>query len=76
MNTPQEVAGRIKDIAKIKKISVAEVLRECELSKNTLSSMLSAGCLPRLDAICKIADYLDVSIDYLIGRTDNPEINR
>lgn len=24
----------------------------------------------------KIADYLDCSVDYLLGRTDNPEINR
>ena len=23
-----------------------------------------------------IADYLDGSIDYLVGRTDNPEVNR
>ena len=23
-----------------------------------------------------IADYLDCSIDYLVGRTDNPEVNR
>ena len=22
------------------------------------------------------ADYLDCSVDYLLGRTDNPEINR
>lgn len=26
--------------------------------------------------LAKIADYLDVSIDYLLGRTDKPEINR
>ena len=24
----------------------------------------------------KIADYLDCSVDYLLGRTDNPEINK
>ena len=24
----------------------------------------------------KIADSLDCSVDYLLGRTDNPEINR
>lgn len=23
-----------------------------------------------------IADYFDVSVDYLLGRTDNPEINK
>ena len=24
----------------------------------------------------RIADYLDCSVDYLLGRTDNPDINR
>lgn len=31
---------------------------------------------PNFDALLKIADYFNVSIDYLFGRTDNPEINR
>ena len=25
---------------------------------------------------CVLADYLDCSVDYLLGRTDNPEINK
>ncbi len=26
--------------------------------------------------LIKIADYFDVSLDYLFGRTDNPNINK
>jgi len=26
--------------------------------------------------LIRFADYFNVSIDYLLGRTDNPEINR
>ena len=26
--------------------------------------------------LTRIADYLDCSVDYLLGRTDNPEINK
>lgn len=26
--------------------------------------------------LAKIADYLGCSVDYLLGRTDNPEVNR
>lgn len=29
-----------------------------------------------LSLIIKLADYYNTSIDYLIGRTDNPEINK
>jgi len=29
-----------------------------------------------LEKLVALADYFDVSVDYLIGRTDNPKINR
>jgi transcriptional regulator with XRE-family HTH domain len=32
--------------------------------------------LPTIQNLTKIADYLDVSVDYLLGRTDKPEVNR
>lgn len=76
MINSQELANLIKDVAKSKKIAVGRMLSDCELSINTLSSMQSGGYYPRLEAITKIADYLDVSVDYLLGRTDNPEINK
>ncbi|MCL2853540.1 MAG: helix-turn-helix domain-containing protein [Defluviitaleaceae bacterium] len=28
---------------------------------------------PNHETLLKIADYFDVSIDYLVGRSDNPE---
>lgn len=31
---------------------------------------------PTFDILIRIADYFGVSIDYLVGRTDNPEINK
>lgn len=30
---------------------------------------------PSVSVAAKMADYFNVSIDYLVGRTDNPEIN-
>ena len=51
------------------------MLSDCRLSVNPFS-MQTGGYYPRIDDIFKIADYLDVSIDYLLGRTDKPEVNR
>ena len=34
------------------------------------------GSYPEGDLLPKLADYFDVSVDYLLGRTDNPKINR
>lgn len=76
MNNSQEVANLIKTLAKSKNLTIGKMLSDCQLSINTLSSMQSGGYYPRLEAIAKIADYLDCSVDYLLGRTDNPEINR
>ena len=46
------------------------------MNKNTLSNMQSGGFFPRAETIVRIADYLDCSVDYLLGRTDKPEVNR
>ena len=73
MNNSQELANVIKKRAKSLKISIGTLLSNCELSKNTLSSMQSGGYYPRIEALCKIADYLDCSVDYLLGLTDEPE---
>ncbi len=71
-----EVAKRIKLLAKQKNIKISELLQGCGLSKNALSTMTSRGSMPKADNLAKIADYLNCSIDYLLGRTDNPDINR
>lgn len=34
------------------------------------------GCKTHYDTLLKIADYYDVSVDWLMGRTDVREINR
>jgi transcriptional regulator with XRE-family HTH domain len=31
---------------------------------------------PTLENLIKLADFFNVSVDFLIGRTDNPEVNR
>ena len=64
-----DIAKRIRTKMKEDNIKIGEMLDSCELSKNALSSM-DSGFLPRLENLCKIADYLNVSIDYLLGRNE------
>lgn len=70
----KDIANRIKDRSKEQNVVIKQMLLECGLSKNALSSMLSGGSLPKSDNIAKIADYLNCSVDFLLGRTDNPNI--
>lgn len=46
------------------------MLLECGLSKNFLVAIRPESS-PGIANVVKLADYFDVSLDYLIGRTDN-----
>lgn len=78
MNTYESifVANKIKELLKVRKISASKMLIDCGMNKNALYTMQTSGYLPRLEAVAQIADYLDCSVDYLLGRTDNPEVNQ
>ena len=68
MYNAAEIATKINQILKEKKLSQKDMLEKCELSKNAISSMLSRGSMLRADNLARIADYLDCSMDYLMGR--------
>ena len=74
MYNSSNVAERIKSTAKRKGVSVKEVLENVGLGFNTMSNMKNS--MPKADNLARIADYLDCSVDYLLGRTDNPEVNK
>lgn len=74
MNNPQQIAFQIKQSAKEKNITVKQLLENCGLNINTISE-LSKGKQISYVNFAKIADYLAVSVDYLLGRTDNPMIS-
>lgn len=76
MYNSYKVAERIKETAKTKGIALGILFQDCDLSKNTLSTMQSREFLPRLETISKISDRLDCSVDYLIGRTENPQSHK
>lgn len=49
---------------------------ELNIAQNTLSQYETGVREPDLKTLRLLADFFDVSIDYLLERTDNPEINR
>ena len=76
MYNSSNVADKINLILKNKNISQKTMLKDCKLNKNIISTMLSRGSMPKADNLAKIADYLDCSVDYLLGRTDNPDSHK
>lgn len=65
-----DVAERIKAVAKSKNIPLKSLLDKVGLGVNTMINMKTS--MPKSDNLAKIADHLDVSVDYLLGRSDSP----
>lgn len=70
-----ETVTRIKETARKKGIKISDMLSQCDLSISTLSSMNKRGSWVQANSLAKIADCLDVSVDYLLGRTGTPDID-
>lgn len=75
MNNAQS-ASIIKSICKSKGITISALLLECNIRKSLIYDMEKRDWTPSAEIFEKIADYLGCSVDYLLGRTDNPEINK
>ena len=75
MYTSHNLAIMIKKQAKQQKTVIKDMLSECELGSNTMSALYHGKSIA-FDSLAKIADYLDCSGDYLLGRTDNPNSHK
>lgn len=52
------------------------VAKEINISSGIVTRWKIEGTLPNGETLIKIANYLNCSVDYLLGRTDNPDINK
>lgn len=69
---PPKVSARIKAVAKMRGVSVGNMLSDIGLGVNALANM-NHGKAIAFDRLARIADYLDCSVDYLMGRTESVE---
>ena len=63
---------RIKELANKQGLSINALEEKLGYSRNTLYSLKKQKA--STERMQEIADYLNVSLDYLLGRTDNPAI--
>ena len=62
----------VKDLCEKQGISLNTLEEKLELGKNSLYGLKRNQ--PSAERLQQIADYFNVSTDYLLGRTDNPTI--
>nr|DAN69449.1 MAG TPA: repressor protein [Caudoviricetes sp.] len=63
---------KIKELADKQGISLNILEEKLGFSRNTIYNMKKST--PNIERVSKIADYFNVSTDYLLGRTENPNI--
>ena len=67
---------RLKEIRKSKGISQLKLAMDLNTSQNTISRYETGEREPGIDELIKLADYFNVSVDYLLERTDNPKMQK
>ena len=70
------LTNRIKETCKDNGITIQKLLNDCQLSKGFIYDVERKNAFPSCDKIARIADFFDVSVDYLLGRTDVPNIQK
>ena len=75
MYITNDIAERIRERVSSQGKRIKVMLTELHLGINTISEFAKGKQISCI-SLARIADYLDCSVDYLLGRTDNPEVNK
>lgn len=73
MYNNKEIANKIKEETRVQGINLKEMLPKIGMGINAISQMANGHTINAI-SLAKIADYLNCSTDYLLGRTNRPEI--
>lgn len=63
--------NKLKVLREKRHITQVRLSIAAEVSQETISAYESGKAFPSVDTLIKIADFLNTSTDYLLGRTNN-----
>lgn len=67
----EEFPKRLRKLRESRKMSRRVLADFCQVSKSAIARYERGEQEPTVGAVCRIADYFEVSTDYLLGRTEN-----
>lgn len=70
---------RLTDLRKERDLSQSDIASYLGMSRSGIQGYETEGKEPSYSALCRLADYFDVTTDYLLGRSDErrrPPIHR
>ena len=65
---------RLKDVRNKFKMQQKDVCLSLNIPQNTYSQYENGKREPDSETLSRIADFFNVSVDYLLGRTDEPSV--
>lgn len=68
----RDFGNRIKSLRQLKDVSQEELGRFLGLSKQTISGIETGYRATTIEVSIALADFFNVSLDYLVGRSDDP----
>ncbi len=66
-------SSRLRQLRKAQNVSQSILAEHLSVSYHQVCKMETAHRSPSVEVLCALADYFNVSIDYLVGRSDNPQ---
>lgn len=72
----KSIVMRLKELRKSRGISQLKLAIDLNMNQNSISRYETGEREADYATLILFADYFDVSVDYLLGRTDNPKVNR
>ncbi len=66
----------LKAIREDRDIKQKDIAKFLSVSQNTYSQYETGVISLTAEVLIKLSDFYDVSIDYLLDRTNNPELNK
>ena len=67
----EKMIFRLKELRKERKISQLKLALDLNMNQNTISRYENMEREADYETLVKFADYFGVSVDYLLGRTEN-----
>ncbi|MBQ7935654.1 MAG: helix-turn-helix transcriptional regulator [Clostridia bacterium] len=68
------LSSRLKQCRKEKGLTQGQVAIYCDITEKAYQTYELMTREPKLEIIIRIADLFDVSVDYLVGRTDQRKL--
>ena len=66
-----KIIERIRYLMSIEHITQYGLAKKLGISQSTICNWLNGKKEPCIDSLWMLADYFDVTVDYLIGRSDD-----